>query len=209
MNSLARCRSRSGWRARRLACRRTAALQVGRPGRKVQYSRPAAAGRQKAEKVTSSRVSSVGSGGAAGAASGDAAKASAPKTAAEQEQAYPPAQDGRRGEGEEGREGRPGATGSRPRTTARRARRELAACRSGQRVARLNDAGRALLPRRCAARGGKTQRDVAASHVSQLGCKLERLSAARPRARRRRRASFGIRRAAGGRISTRSPSARR
>jgi hypothetical protein len=60
---------------------------VGPDGR-VQYTDRPPAGGQKVEKVTGSRVSTVGSNAPAAAGTEGAAKASAPKTAAEQEQAF-------------------------------------------------------------------------------------------------------------------------
>jgi hypothetical protein len=58
------------------------------PDGRVQYSdRPPADGR-KAEKVTSSRVSTISPGSAAASSGGEAAKSTGPKTAAEQEQDF-------------------------------------------------------------------------------------------------------------------------
>lgn len=110
---------------------------VGPDGR-VQYSdRPPASG-QKAEKITGSRISSVGPGGAAGAGS-DAARVGAPKTPAEQEQAFRQ----RRIEAEEkAKKDEKLAQEARAKEeSCAGARRELAGLQSGARVARLNDQG--------------------------------------------------------------------
>lgn len=110
---------------------------VGPDGR-VQYSdRPPVSG-QKVEKITGSRISSVGPAGAAGAGS-DAARASAPKTPAEQEQAFRQ----RRIEAEEkAKKDEKLAQETRAKEeSCAGARRELAGLQSGARVARLNDQG--------------------------------------------------------------------
>lgn len=109
------------------------------PDGKVQYSdRPPADGR-KAEKVTGSRISSIGTGGSAAAASGEAAKSGAPKTAAEQEQAYRQ----RRADAEDkARKDEKLALDQQQKAeSCAGARRELSGLQSGMRAARLNDAG--------------------------------------------------------------------
>ena len=133
-----------------LAAATFAALPVGAqqlykyvgPDGKVQYSdRPPPDGR-KAEKVTSSRLSSVGAapaGSGAAAASGDAAKASAPKTPAEQEQAFRQ----RRVEADEKakKDEKLALDQQQKAESCAAARRELSGLQSGQRVARLNENG--------------------------------------------------------------------
>ena len=110
------------------------------PDGKVQYSdRPPSDGR-KAEKVTSSRVSSVPSGTTtAAAASGDAAKSTAPKTAAEQDQAF---RQRRIDAEEKAKKDEKLAQDQQQKTeSCAGARRELAGLQSGARVARLNEKG--------------------------------------------------------------------
>jgi len=134
------------------------------PDGKVQYSdRPPPDG-QKAEKVTGSRLSSVGPGGtAAAAASGDAAKSSAPKTPAEQEQAYRQ----RKMEAEEkARKGEKVAQDQQQQAEAcANARRDLAGVQSGARVARLNEAGERIFLDDAGVQNeiSRLQRDVAAN----------------------------------------------
>ena len=109
------------------------------PDGKVQYSdRPPADGR-KAEAVAGSRAGSVSSGAAPAAAAGDAAKAGAPKSLADQEQAFRK----RRLDAEESaRKADKLAEEQRARSEACGAiRRELAALQSGARVGRINEAG--------------------------------------------------------------------
>jgi hypothetical protein len=110
------------------------------PDGKVQYSdRPPVDGR-KVEKVTSSRLSSVGTGAPAAAPAGaDAAKAVAPKTAAEQEQAYRQ----RRAEAEEKaqKEAKLAQDQQLKAESCAGARRELAGLQSGARAARINENG--------------------------------------------------------------------
>jgi hypothetical protein len=110
---------------------------VGPDGR-VQYSdRPPLSG-QKAEKVTGSRISNVGPGPGAGTAS-DASKASAPKTPAEQEQAFRQ----RRIDAEEKakKEEKLAQDNRAKEESCAGARRELAGLQSGARVSRLNEQG--------------------------------------------------------------------
>ncbi len=109
------------------------------PDGKVQYSdRPPPDGR-KAEKVTSSRLSSVPSGTAAAAAGGDAAKSTAPKTAAEQDQAF---RQRRIDAEEKAKKDEKLAQDQQQKTeSCAGARRELAGLQSGARVARLNEKG--------------------------------------------------------------------
>jgi Domain of unknown function (DUF4124) len=110
------------------------------PDGKVQYSdRPPPDGR-KAEKVTSSRLSSVPGGTTtAAAASGDAAKSTAPKTAAEQDQAFRQ----RRIDAEEKakKDEKLAQDQQQKAESCAGARRELAGLQSGARVARLNEKG--------------------------------------------------------------------
>lgn len=109
------------------------------PDGKVQYSdRPPADGR-KAEKVTTSRISSVGTGAPAAAAAGDAAKSAAPKTAAEQEQAFRQ----RRTDADEKaqKDAKLAQDQQQKADSCAGARRELAGLQSGARAARLNDNG--------------------------------------------------------------------
>jgi hypothetical protein len=132
------------------------------PDGKVQYSdRPPPAG-QKAEKITTSRISSVGSAGAA-AASGDAAKSSAPKTAAEQEQAF---RQRKMEADEKARKGEKVAQEQQQQAEAcANARRDLAGVQSGARVARLNEAGERIFLDDAGVQGeiARLQRDVAAN----------------------------------------------
>ncbi len=106
---------------------------VGPDGR-VQYSDRPPAGAQKVEKVTSSRVSTIASPGTAG---GDAAKA--PKTAAEQEQAFRQ----RRAEAEEkAKKDEKLAQETKAQSDqCAGLRRELASLQSGQRIVRTDDKG--------------------------------------------------------------------
>ena len=109
------------------------------PDGKVQYSdRPPADGR-KAEKVTSSRISSVSTAPSAAAATGDAPKSAAPKTAAEQDQAYRQ----RRAEADEKaqKEAKLAQDQQLKAESCAGARRELAGLQSGARAARLNETG--------------------------------------------------------------------
>lgn len=111
------------------------------PDGKVQYSdRPPPDGR-KAEKVTSSRISSVGPGpgGSAAAASGDAAKASAPKTAAEQDQAF---RQRRIDADDKAKKDEKLALDQQQKAeSCAGARREIAGLQSGARAARMNENG--------------------------------------------------------------------
>ena len=165
MNSLARLVLALG--VATLAASPAAAQQLYKyvgPDGKVQYSDRPPPGGQKAEKVTGSRVSSVGSGGAAAAAaSGDAAKSSAPKTAAEQEQAYRQ----RKMEAEEkAKKGEKVAQEQQQQAEAcATARRELSGVQSGQRVARLNEAGERIFLDDAGVQNeiARLQRDVAAN----------------------------------------------
>jgi hypothetical protein len=138
------------------------------PDGKVQYSdRPPADGR-KAEKVTSSRISSVGpgaGGASAAAASGDGAKPSAPKTAAEQEQAFRQ----RRIDAEEKakKDEKLALDQQQKAESCAGARRELAGLQSGQRIARLNEQGERIFLDDAGVQSeiARLQREVAA------GCK--------------------------------------
>jgi len=133
------------------------------PDGKVQYSdRPPPDGR-KAEKVTTSRISSSGPGNpATGAAASDAPK-SAPKTAAEQEQAFRQ----RKAEAEEkARKSEKVAQDQQHQAEAcANARRDLAGVQSGARVARLNEAGERIFLDDNGVQGeiARLQRDVAAN----------------------------------------------
>jgi Skp family chaperone for outer membrane proteins len=135
------------------------------PDGKVQYSDRPPPGGQKAEKITGSRVSSIGpgSGTAAAAASGDAAKSSAPKTAAEQEQAFRQ----RKAEAEEkAKKGEKVAQEQQQQAEAcANARRDLSGVQSGQRVARLNEAGERIFLDDSGVQNeiARLQRDVAAN----------------------------------------------
>jgi hypothetical protein len=164
MNSLARLVLALG--VATLAASPAAAQQLYKyvgPDGKVQYSdRPPPDGR-KAEKVTTSRISSSGAGTAAtGAAASDAPK-SAPKTAAEQEQAFRQ----RKAEAEEkARKGEKVAQDQQQQAEAcANARRDLAGVQSGGRVARLNDAGERIFLDDAGVQGeiARLQRDVAAN----------------------------------------------
>lgn len=108
------------------------------PDGKVQYSdRPPPDGR-KAEKVTSSRLSSV-PGAPVAAANTDAAKASAPKTPAEQDQAF---RQRRLEQDEKAKKDDKLAQEQQMKAdSCANARRELAGMQSGARVARLNEKG--------------------------------------------------------------------
>jgi hypothetical protein len=135
------------------------------PDGKVQYSdRPPADGR-KAEKVTSSRVSSVGSGAPAAAAGGDAAKSSVPKTAAEREQAFRQ----RRAEADEKaqKDAKLALEQQQKAESCAGARRELAGLQSGARVARTNESGERVFLDDAGVQGeiARLQREIA------VGCK--------------------------------------
>ena len=108
------------------------------PDGKVQYSdRPPLDGR-KAEKVTSSRLSSV-PGAPVAAANSDAAKSTASKTAAEQDQAF---RQRRIDAEEKAKKDEKLAQDQQQRAeSCAGARRELAGLQSGARVARLNENG--------------------------------------------------------------------
>jgi hypothetical protein len=165
MNSLARLVLALG--AATLAALPAAAQQLYKyvgPDGKVQYSDRPPPGGQKAEKVTGSRLSSVGSGAAAtGAAASDAPKSSVPKTAAEQEQAYRQ----RKTEAEEkARKSEKVAQDQQQQAEAcTYARRDLAGVQSGQRVARLNEAGERIFLDDAGVQNeiSRLQRDVAAN----------------------------------------------
>jgi Skp family chaperone for outer membrane proteins len=109
---------------------------VGPDGR-VQYTDRPPAGGQKVEKVTGSRVSTVGSNAAA--TTEGAAKSGAPKTAAEQEQAFRQ----RRAEAEEkAKKGEKLAQENRAKEEQCDAmRRQLAGMQAGGRIARPNEQG--------------------------------------------------------------------
>jgi len=134
------------------------------PDGKIHYSdRPPPDGR-KAEKVTNSRISSVGPGGAP-AAGGDAAKSSAPKTAAEQEQAF---RQRRIDADERARKDEKLAQEQRQKAeSCTGARRELAGLQSGARVARLNEQGERIYLDDAGVQGeiARIQREIA------VGCK--------------------------------------
>jgi hypothetical protein len=108
---------------------------VGPDGR-IQYTDRPPPGAQNVEKVTSSRVSTVGPAGATG---GEAAKAGAPKTAADQEQAYRQ----RRADAEE-KAKKDEKVAQENRETEQRCtylRRELSGMQSGARISRINEKG--------------------------------------------------------------------
>ena len=135
------------------------------PDGKVQYSdRPPADGR-KAEKVTTSRISSVGTGAPAAPAAGDAAKSAAPKTAAEQEQAYRQ----RRAEADEKaqKEAKLAQDQQQKAESCAGARRELAGLQSGARAARMNENGERIYLDDAGVQSeiGRLQREIA------VGCK--------------------------------------
>jgi len=164
MNSLARLVLALG--VAMLAALPVAAQQLYKyvgPDGKVQYSdRPPADGR-KAEKVTSSRLSSVGSGATAAAASGEAAKSSPAKTAAEQEQAF---RQRKTEADEKARKGEKLAQEQQQQAEAcANARRDLAGVQSGARVARLNEAGERIFLDDSGVQSeiSRLQRDVAAT----------------------------------------------
>jgi hypothetical protein len=164
MNSLARLVLALG--VATLAALPVAAQQLYKyvgPDGKVQYSdRPPADGR-KAEKVTSSRLSSVGSGATAAAASSEAAKSGSPKTAAEQEQAF---RQRKTEADEKARKGEKLAQEQQQQAEAcANARRDLAGVQSGARVARLNEAGERIFLDDSGVQSeiSRLQRDVAAN----------------------------------------------
>jgi hypothetical protein len=109
---------------------------VGPDGRTHYTDRPPAEAR-KAEKVTSSRVSSVP--GTANSASGDAAKATALKSAAEQEQAF---RQRRLEAAEKAQKEEKLAEEKRQRAqTCAQMRRDVAGMQAGGRYARVNEKG--------------------------------------------------------------------
>jgi Skp family chaperone for outer membrane proteins len=130
---------------------------VGPDGR-VQYSDRPPAGAQKVEKVTSSRVSTIGSPGASG---GEAGKA--PKTAAEQEQAFRQ----RRAEAEEkAKKDEKLAQETKAKDAyCASARRELTSLQSGQRIVRTDDKGERvyLEDAQIQQEIARVQRDIAAN----------------------------------------------
>ncbi|HTO49713.1 MAG TPA: DUF4124 domain-containing protein [Burkholderiales bacterium] len=108
------------------------------PDGKVQYSdRPPSDGR-KAEKVTSSRLSSVPSAPVAGA-NADAAKSTGPKTAAEQDQAFRQRQI--EAEEKAKKDEKLAQQQQQQAESCANARRELSGMQSGARVARLDANG--------------------------------------------------------------------
>jgi hypothetical protein len=135
------------------------------PDGKVQYSdRPPADGR-KAEKITTSRISSIGSGGAAAAAGGDAAKSGTPKSAAEQEQAF---RQRRIDADEKAKKDEKLALEQQQKAeSCAGAQRELAGLQSGARVARLNQNGERIYLEDAQIQGeiARLQREIA------TGCK--------------------------------------
>jgi Domain of unknown function (DUF4124) len=138
------------------------------PDGKVQYSdRPPPDGR-KAEKVTSSRLSSV-PGAPVAAANTDAAKSdaakSAPKTPAEQDQAF---RQRRLEQEEKAKKDEKAAQEQQAKAeSCANARRELAGMQSGARVARLNEKGERVFLDDAGIQGeiSRMERDIAA------GCK--------------------------------------
>lgn len=136
------------------------------PDGKVQYSdRPPADGR-KAEKVTSSRVTSVASGApSAAAASGDAAKSTTPKTAAEREQEF--RQRKIDAEDKAKKDEKLALDQQQKAESCAGARRELAGLQSGARVARLNENGERIYLEDAQVQGeiNRIQREIA------VGCK--------------------------------------
>lgn len=135
---------------------------VGPDGR-VQYSdRPPASG-QKAEKVTGSRVSTVGSNASAAPVTEGAAKASAPKTPAEQEQAFRQ----RRAEAQE-KAAKADKLAQESRANAERCdalRRQLAGMQAGGRMVRPNAQGEReyLGDEEIQSQIARTQREIADS----------------------------------------------
>jgi hypothetical protein len=136
------------------------------PDGKVQYSdRPPTDGR-KAEKVTSSRISSAAPGGtAAAAAGGDAAKSAVPKTAAEREQDF---RQRRIDADDKARKDEKLAQDQQQKAeSCAGARRELSGLQSGARVARLNENGERVYLDDAGVQGeiSRIQREIA------VGCK--------------------------------------
>jgi hypothetical protein len=132
---------------------------VGPDGR-VQYTDRPPAGGQKAEKVTGSRVSTVGSNASSSAAEG-AAKSSAPKTAAEQEQAFRQ----RRAEASE-KAAKADKVAQESRANQERCdalRRQLAGMQAGGRMVRPNAQGEReyLSDEEIQSRIARTQREIA------------------------------------------------
>ena len=109
------------------------------PDGRVQYTDRPPAGVQNVEKVTGGRVSTVGPSAAAAAGGKEAAKSGAPKTAAEQEQAYRQ----RRAEAEEKAKKDEKIAQDNRENEQRCAymRRELAGMQSGARISRINEKG--------------------------------------------------------------------
>lgn len=131
---------------------------VGPDGR-VQYTDRPPAGAQNVEKVTGSRVSTIG------APSGEAGKAgkAAPKTAAEQEQAFRQ----RRAEAEEkAKKDEKVALENKAKADQCAAmRRELTAMQSGQRIVRTDDKGERVFleDKQIQQEIGRLQRDIGAN----------------------------------------------
>lgn len=135
---------------------------VGPDGR-VQYTDRPPAGGQKVEKVTGSRVSTVGSNASAAPVTEGAAKASAPKTPAEQEQAFRQ----RRAEAQE-KAAKADKLAQESRANAERCdalRRQLAGMQAGGRMVRPNAQGEReyLGDEEIQSQIARTQREIADS----------------------------------------------
>jgi hypothetical protein len=131
------------------------------PDGRVQYTDRLPPGAQNVEKVTGARVSTIGPSGSA--AGGSEAAKGAPKTAADQEQAYRQ----RRAEAEEKARNDEKVAQQNRETEQRCAymRRELAGMQSGARISRINDKGETIFleDTQIQSEIARVQRDLAAS----------------------------------------------
>jgi len=112
------------------------------PDGRVQYTDRLPPGAQNVEKVTGARVSTVGPSTSSAAGGSEAAKSGAPKTAADQEQAFRQ----RRAEAEE-KAKKNEKVAQENRETEQRCtylRRELAGMQSGARISRINEKGETI-----------------------------------------------------------------
>ena len=135
------------------------------PDGRVQYTDRPPAGVQNVEKVTGGRVSTVGPSAAAAAAGArEAAKSGAPKTTADQEQAYRQ----RRAEAEEKAKKDEKIAQDNRENEQRCAymRRELAGMQSGARISRINEKGETVFLEdpQIQSEISRVQRDLAASN---------------------------------------------
>lgn len=132
------------------------------PDGRVQYTDRPPPGAQNVEKVTGARVSTVGPSGSAAAGASEAAKG-APKSTADQEQAYRQ----RRAEAEEKAKNDEKVAQQNRENDQRCAymRRELAGMQSGARISRINEKGETVFLEdpQIQSEIARVQRDLAAS----------------------------------------------